>query len=252
MLFLWPHGSGDAPNIVPYIIDNPSSSVVICPGGGYHHRAAHEGEPVALWLNSIGVSAFVLNYRVAPYRHPYPFLDGKRAIRYVRYNAKDWKIDPGRIGILGFSAGAHLASMVGTSFDLGDPNASDPIDRMSCRPDALILAYPVISFEEYANRSSMLNLLGDAPSAQERQELSSHRKVSEDTPPTFLWHTADDSGVPVENSFLFAQALREKDVSFELHIFSKGRHGLGLAEDDPSVGAWTSLCETWLKGIGFI
>lgn len=248
-----PELSEHIPAIIPYVIDTqkPTGAVIVFPGGGYSHRAYHEGEPVALWLNSIGISAFVLEYRVSPYRYPYPLLDAKRAIRYVRYHAKEWNIDPDRIGVLGFSAGGHLASTVGTHFDLGDANSDDPIERISCRPDAMILCYPVISFGEFRHDGSMRSLLGDNPSQDMITLLSNETQVTADTPPTFLWHTANDSGVPVENSLLFASALSKNKVPFELHVFPDGRHGLGLAQEHPQVKVWTKLCEKWLKSIGF-
>ncbi len=259
---LWPNGAPfakgsepeDCPRITPYIVpaSKPTSAVVICPGGGYGGRAAHEGEPVALWLNGIGVSAFVLDYRVAPYRHPCELMDGQRAIRCVRHRAAEFNVDPKRVSILGFSAGGHLASSVGTHYDYGFPNAADPVEREICRPDCMVLCYPVITFAEFSHGGSMTNLLGPAPPQDLRDLLSNEKQVTADTPPTFLWHTEDDPGVPVENSLLFAQALRKNKVSFELHIFKQGRHGLGLAPDDPHVGTWTRLCEEWLEKQGFV
>lgn len=261
MISLWekdipgfdPELSDHIPAIVPYIVDreNPTGAVIVFPGGGYCRRAAHEGEPVALWLNSIGISAFVLEYRVSPYRYPYPLLDAKRAIRYVRYHAKEWNINPNRIGVLGFSAGGHLAATVGTHFDFGDRNSDDPIERVSCRPDAMILCYPVISFGEFRHEGSMNALLGDKPSQDMIALLSNETQVTADTPPAFLWHTANDPGVLVENSLLFASALSKNKVSFELHIFPEGPHGLGLAQEHPQVKVWTRLCEEWLKSMGF-
>lgn len=261
-ILLWPNGAPgakdntkeDMPSIVPYIVNDGShhGAIIICPGGGYVERAFHEGEPVALWLNSIGISAFVLNYRVAPsYRYPYPFMDIQRATRLVRYHADEWHIDPNRIGVMGFSAGGHLASTLGTHFDSGCPDAEDPIDRITCRPDAMILCYPVITFGEYRHHGSMISLLGDNPSDDMIKFLSNELHVSSDTPPTFLWHTADDEVVAVENSLLFARALRRCGVPFELHVYPHGPHGLGLALEEPSVKSWTELCARWLKDQGF-
>ncbi len=245
--------SDHIPGIIPYIIDaqEPTGAVIVFPGGGYSHRAQHEGEPIALWLNSIGISAFVLEYRVSPYRYPYPLLDAKRAIRYVRYHAQEWNIDPKKIGILGFSAGGHLAATVGTHFDLGNSDSDDPIERVSCRPDAMVLCYPVITFVEFRHDGSMRALLGDNPSPDMIDMLSNESQVTTDTPPAFLWHTANDQAVPVENSLLFAGALSKNKVPFELHIFPDGRHGLGLARENPQVREWTRLCENWLKTMGF-
>lgn len=245
--------SDQIPGIVPYLAETEqcTSAVIVFPGGGYNHKAAHEGEPVALWLNSIGISAFVLEYRVYPYQHPYPLLDAQRAVRYVRYHAHEWKIDPNRIGVLGFSAGGHLASTVGTHFDLGNSNSNDPVERMSCRPDAMILCYPVITFGEFRHDGSMKALLGDNPSRELVDFLSNETQVTSETPPAFLWHTANDQAVPVENSLLFASALSRNKIPFELHIFPDGRHGLGLAQEHPQVSGWTGLCEKWLESIGF-
>ncbi len=260
-VMLWPDGAPgalgqsreDQPRLTPYLVASPrpAAAMVICPGGGYALRAPHEGEPVARWLNGLGVSAFVLDYRVAPYRHPYPLLDAQRAIRLVRHRAREWGVDPGRVGILGFSAGGHLASTVGTHYDAGDPDAPDPVDRQSCRPDLLVLCYPVISFGPHRHSGSMKNLIGDDPPAELRELLSNELHVTADTPPTFLWHTADDAGVPVANSLLFAEALSRHGVPFALHIFPSGRHGLGLATEHPEVSAWTSLCACWLARHGF-
>ncbi len=246
--------NGEIPSLTPYILENDrvNSAIIVCPGGGYVRRAEHEGEPVALWLNSIGISSFVLNYRVAPYRYPYPLLDVKRAIRLVRFNANKFHINPNRVGILGFSAGGHLACMSAVLFDNGDPDSSDPIDKVSSRPDALILCYPVISFLRFYHKGSMTSLLGENPLEDLREFLSCENRVTKDTPPTFIWHTTDDSGVPVENSLLFVQALRRFGIPFELHIFQSGRHGLGLAKDNPYISKWTKLCEGWLRENGFI
>jgi len=242
------------PHLVPYILESGKKlpCIIVFPGGGYTHRAQHEAEPVCLWLNSIGISAFALNYRVHPYKHPAPLLDAKRAIRFVRYFSKQWNIDPNRIGVLGFSAGGHLASLVGTHFDGGDKKNNDPVERISCRPDCMVLCYPVISLAEFAHEGSKKALLGENPDPALVWTLSSHNMVSSKTPPTFLWHTSDDSSVPVENSLLFTMALKKHGVPFELHIFPHGRHGLGLATDTLYVKEWTKLCEKWFESIGFI
>lgn len=241
------------PNITPFIVDGEdlSAAVLVCPGGGYVMKADHEGRPIAKWLNSIGISAFVLDYRVHPYRHPYPSMDAKRAIRYIRSSAKDWNIDPERIGILGFSAGGHLASTVATHFDEGDKYAVDPIEKFSSRPDAVVLCYPVITFGDLRHDGSMRALLGEVPDEGLRASLCNENCVSKYTPPAFLWHTADDAAVPVENSLMFSQALSRHGVPFELHIFPTGVHGLGLAYDDPQISKWTMLCENWFKSINF-
>lgn len=248
---------GDAPPYLePYALLEPTGApkgaIVVCPGGGYARRAEHEGRPVAQWLNSLGLHAFVLHYRVAPYRHPYPLLDAQRAVRLVRARAAEWAIDPDRIGVLGFSAGGHLAATLATHWDRGDGAASDPVERQSCRPDLAILCYPVISFAApYRHLGSVKNLLGEAPSEALLHELSNETQVNSETPPAFLWHTADDGGVSVEHSLAFAQALSRHRVPFALHVFPHGRHGLGLAPDDPEVGRWTQLCAAWLRQRGF-
>ena len=241
------------PTITPYLIDpkEKHGAIIIFPGGGYQHRAHHEGEPVAEWLNTLGISAFVLNYRVSPSRHPASLADAKRAIRYVRHYAEEWSIDPQKIGILGFSAGGHLASMASTQLLEECHESTDVIDKESCRANLAILCYPVISFTQSYHEGSVHHLLGNNSSEQLRVSLSSENNVTAATPPTFLWHTADDGPVPVENSLLYAQALSKNKIPFEMHIFPNGRHGLGLAEDDPVVGKWTELCESWLKQQGY-
>lgn len=242
-------GSGhDPPRMTPYLpnVSKATGAVIICPGGGYAVRADHEGEPVAHWLNGIGLAAFVLHYRVAPARHPAPLRDAQRAIRLVRYRAREWNVDPARIAILGFSAGGHLAATAATSWDSGDPKANDPIERVSSRPDVLVLCYPVVSFGDRAHIGSMHNLLGDDPPAELRSRLSAETQVTADTPPTFLWHTADDSAVSVDHSLLFAAALASRNVPFALHVYPRGVHGLGLAEDDPEVHSWTAHCARFL------
>jgi acetyl esterase/lipase len=263
---LWPRGAPgalgretvDEPRITVYRASASSASgtaVVVCPGGGYSHLASdHEGKQVAEWLNSLGVSAFVLQYRLGPrYHHPAPLLDAQRAIRTVRARAQEWSVDPSRIGILGFSAGGHLASTAATHFDAGAPGSSDPIERQSSRPDFAVLAYPVISlFDPAAHAGSRLNLLGEAPDPALVAELSNERKVTSQTPPSFLFSTTDDGTVPVENSLRFFEALKKAGVSAELHVFAHGRHGVGLAPDDPVLSQWPKLCAVWLKGLGLL
>jgi acetyl esterase/lipase len=264
-ILLWPGGApgalGTAPEDIPTIsIYRPRPPLsngaifVVCPGGGYGRLADHEGHDVAVWLNGLGVTAGVLRYRLGPrYNHPAPSRDVARAIRFMRARAKDWDADPARLGIIGFSAGGHLASTIATRFDRGDPRAADPIDRMSSRPDVAILAYPVISMDQrITHTGSRNNLLGPNPPEKLVEELSSERHVTHDTPPTFLFHTADDEGVPVENSDRFAAALRAAKVPFELHVFEKGRHGVGLAPDDPVLKAWPQLAAAWLRARGII
>jgi acetyl esterase/lipase len=262
---LWPHGApgalgsepADVPTLSVYLPPAGKANgaaIVVCPGGGYGGLAEHEGHPVALWLNSLGVTAGVLKYRLGPrYHHPAPLQDAARALRTLRARAEEWHLDPHRIGILGFSAGGHLASTLSTHFDDGDPNATAPIDRVSSRPDVSILLYPVISFTtEYVHAGSRRNLLGDNPPRELMELLSNEKQVTRATPPTFLMHTAEDAGVPVENSLLYAAALRRAGVPFELHVYEKGRHGVGLATDDPALSAWPAACAAWLKGRGLL
>jgi acetyl esterase/lipase len=264
---LWPDGApgakGDDPKLdVPTItVYRPSegkatgASVVVCPGGGYQNLAMdHEGKQVADWLNSLGLTAAVLKYRLGPrYRHPVMLGDAARAVRTVRARSKEWGLDPKRVAILGFSAGGHLASTAGTHFDPGKPDADDPVERESSRPDRMILVYPVIALDTpYAHLGSKRNLLGNDPAHDLVASLSNETQVTRETPPTFLVHTNADAAVPPENSLLFALALRKAKVPLELHIFEKGRHGLGLGGGDPAFAAWPKLCEAWLKNQGFL
>jgi len=241
------------PTLTPYLVESKekTAAIIVCPGGGYARKAGHEGGPVAEWLQSIGISAFVLDYRVAPYHHPIPLSDARRAIQYVRAHAEEFNIDPQRIGMLGFSAGGHLAASAGVFPVDGQPEATDPVARVSSRLNCLVLCYPVISLERFYHKGSVINLLGEEPPADLRHELSLNNQVTSSTPPTFLWHTADDAGVPVENSLFFAQALSQHQVDFEMHIFRHGRHGLGLALEQPEVAEWIKLCATWLEKINF-
>jgi acetyl esterase/lipase len=228
-------------------------AVVVCPGGGYQVVAAdHEGKQVAEWLNSLGVSAFVLQYRLGPrYHHPAPLQDAQRAIRLIRSRAQQWGVDPKRVGVLGFSAGGHLASTAATHFDDGRPDAADAVDREGCRPDFAVLCYAVISLQDpAAHAGSRRNLLGDAPDPALVEQLSNERQVTARTPPTFLWHTADDGAVPVANSLLFFEALTKAGVPGELHVFPHGPHGVGLAAGDPSLSQWPHLCAVWMEGLG--
>ena len=257
---------GDVPTITVYA-PKPElatgASVVICPGGGYGFLAAsHEGSQVAEWLNTLGVTGVVLKYRLAPrYRHPAMLQDAQRAIRLVRAHAEEWKLDPKRVAILGFSAGGHLASTAGTHFDDGKADAADAVDRQGCRPDLLILGYPVVAIAtEYAHGGSRDNLLGKDADPELVKSLSNETQVTKRTPPTFLAHTNADSGVVPENSILFVLALRKAGVPVEFHLFERGQHGLGLGQGapehkiapDPAFGAWPGLCATWLKGHGFL
>lgn len=271
---LWPEGAPgamgsnieDIPTITVYRADPATASgsaIVICPGGGYGALAIdHEGHEVAEWLNSIGITGVILKYRLGPkYSHPIPLLDAQRAIRTVRARAEDWGVDTGRVGILGFSAGGHLASTTGTRFDAGTTDSEDPIERQSCRPDLMILGYPVVAMAtEFGHSGSKRNLLGEDPPEELVESLSNEKRVTSETPPTFLVHTNEDSGVAAENSLLFVLALRKAGVPVEFHLFEAGRHGLGLGgglptrgiEPDSAFSAWPGLCGTWLKRYGFV
>lgn len=264
---LWPNGAPgakgaeetDQPSLTVYPAPADRATgcaIVICPGGGYQHLAlGHEGEEIGQWLNSIGVTGFVLRYRLAPkYQHPSPMLDVQRALRTVRSRAAEWKLDPAKIGILGFSAGGHLASTAATHFDGGDPAGADPIDKVSCRPDFAILCYPVITFtdESVMHRGSRNNLIGGKPTPEMTELLSNEKQVTSKTPPTFLWHTTEDKGVQSQNSALFYMACVKAGVPAELHIYEKGKHGIGLAKNIPGPDQWSKQCEAWLRARGLL
>jgi acetyl esterase/lipase len=263
-IVVWPKGApgslgnepGDIPTLTPYLPAKEKATgaaVIVCPGGGYTHLAEHEGGPVAEWLNSLGVTAFVLKYRLGPrYHHPAPLQDAARAIRIVRSRAAEWGLDPQRIGILGFSAGGHLAATAGTHFDSGQPDTSDVIERLSSRPNVMILIYPVITMREKTHAGSKKNLLGENPTVELVALLSNDEQVTKDTPPTFLVHTQTDTAVPVENSLLFVTALRKAGVPFEFHLYERGPHGFGLGLKDPILASWPNRCADWLRLHGFV
>lgn len=249
----------DMPTLMPYLPENPAPSraaMVICPGGGYGHLANHEGDHYAKFLNGYGISAFVLKYRLgsAGYRHPVMLNDAARAVRTVRARAAEWKIDPAKVGIMGSSAGGHLASTLLTHFDGGNATDADPIERQSSRPDLGVLCYAVITMGEFTHQGSKKNLLGEAPPADLVELLSNERQVTKDTPPCFIWHTWEDNGVPVENSLQFAAALRKNKVPFDLHVYQKGGHGMGLGnrDNDPAKRhPWSQDLVFWLKAQGW-
>lgn len=261
-ILLWPDGApgalgkedADRPTLTIYRARQGSgAAVIVAPGGGYGALASnHEGRQVANLLNAAGVTAFVLKYRLGPkYRHPIELGDAQRAIRLVRARAPELGIAADRIGLMGFSAGGHLAATAGTHFDAGKADAADPIERAGSRPDFLILAYPVVSFDPAITHSgSVRNLLGETPDPKLIEDLSNDLRVTKDTPPTFLFHTNADTGVVAENSVRFYLALRRAKVPAELHIFENGPHGVGLALGDPALAAWSTLLTTWLRGRG--
>ena len=215
----------------------------------------HEGQQIAAWLNSLGVTAFVLKYRNSEngHMHPVPMMDGQRAVRTVRARAAEWNIDPARVGVLGFSAGGHLASTLATHFDAGDANTSDAVDRVSSRPDFLILCYPVITMtEKYMHAGSHDNLIGKSPDEALARNLSNDLQVTSQTPPTFIFQTDEDKTVPAENCVSFYLALRRAGVPAEMHIYQNGRHGVGLAKDVPGTSTWPERCREWMQIRGLL
>ena len=268
---LWPDGApgaggkkdGDFPQLIITRVASevPTAAVVILPGGGYHgHAMGHEGYEFADWFAAIGIQSAICTYRLRGkgnegkgYGHPRPMQDAQRAIQTLRARAKELNVDPGRVGVIGFSAGGHLCSTVSTHFLAAQSAAEDPIARVSSRPDFSILCYPVIAFEKpYTHRGSQHNLLGANPDTKLIEELSNERQVKKNTPPTFIFHTAADQVVPVENSLQYYLALQRNGVLSELHVFPEGRHGVGLARQLPGASQWSGLCQNWLKRLGML
>ncbi|MDG2359080.1 MAG: alpha/beta hydrolase [Planctomycetaceae bacterium] len=266
---LWPEGApnaqgseeSDTPTLRVYLpqeLDGGKATgtgVVICPGGGYGILAMdHEGHQLAKWFQKKGVAGFVLRYRHAPkYRHPVPMEDAQRAIRYVRANAVKLGVDAGRVGIMRFSAGGHLSSTVATHFDTGNPEAKDPVDRESCRPDFAALCYPVVSLTApYAHKGSGRNLFGPDVDQKKLESLSNDKHVTAETPATFLFHTAEDKSVDAQNSIAFFLALRKAGVASEMHIYQEGPHGVGMAPADPAVFGWKDRLLDWMRGSGLL
>jgi len=262
---LWPEGAPgalgteavDRPKLTVYRAParTAGAAMVVCPGGSYMSLASdHEGRHVAQWLNTLGVTAFVLQYRLGPrYRHPAPLHDAQRTIRLVRAKATEWAVDPNRVGILGFSAGGHLAATAATRFDDGRRDARDAVERFGSRPDLAVLVYPVITLTTPAVHSKSLgNLLGDDADSKLRESLSNELQVTPQTPPTFLVHTDEDATVPPENSILFYEALRRAKIPAEVHVFAKGSHGLGLGAKGTAFAAWPDLCAAWMRETGFL
>jgi len=265
-ILLWPNGAPgalgqedvDKPALTIYMPPNtagPMAAVIVAPGGGYARLSMNnEGRAPANYLNTLGIAAFVLRYRLGPrYHHPIELGDAQRAIRLVRSRAAEWHIAPDRIGMMGFSAGGHLASSAATHFDAGKADAADPIDRAGSRPDFTVLGYPVISFvEPWTHQGSKTNLLGDAPDPALARGLSSETQVTSSTPPAFIYHTNADTTVPVENAIAYFLALRKAGVPAEMHVFKNGPHGTGLAQQDPALAEWPRLLANWLRASGFI
>lgn len=248
----------DTPTVSVWLPDESKSTgaaVVVFPGGGYGgHAMDHEGKQIAQWLVDRGIAAFVCKYRLGrDYPHPVPLTDAQRAVRLVRANGGEHGISPDKIGVWGFSAGGHLASTISTHFDEGDPDAKDPVDRVSCRPDFAILCYPVISMKEsLTHAGSRRNLLGEQPAPELVESLSNELQVTPQTPPTFLFHTNADGAVHAEPILLYFAALRKAGVPAELHIYEKGPHGVGLAPHDPILSSWPERLQDWLKLHGIL
>ena len=246
------------PNIQVFLPSKRNATrqaVVVCPGGGYAVLAYDwEGTDIAKWLNSQGIAAIVLKYRLPSAAsqvdpHEAPLMDAQRAIRLVRQHAEEWNIDPGQIGVMGFSAGGHLASTLGTHYDSGNAKSTDPVERLSSRPDFMILGYPVISLKEHmAHIGSRNNLLGKSPSDELVARFSNELQVTEDTPPAFIFHSQDDTGVPVQHSLLFYQALVEAKVPVEMHLYPEGGHGYSLGINaNGTFTQWPATCIRWLE-----
>jgi acetyl esterase/lipase len=266
MLLLWPGGAPgalgqddpDKPAITVYMPSNttgPMTAVIVAPGGSYTRLSMNnEGRAPANYLNSLGIAAFVLRYRLGPrYHHPIELGDAQRAIRTVRSRAAEWHIAADRIGIMGFSAGGHLASSASTHFDAGHDSAADPIDRVSSRPDFAVLGYPVISLvEPFTHQGSKTNLLGEHPDPALARSLSSESQVTASTPPAFIYQTNADTTVPAENAVAYYLALRKAGVPAELHVFRNGAHGTGLAQQDPALAEWPRLLANWLRVSGLL
>jgi len=263
-MLLWPGGApgalGDAdddkPSLTAYLpASNPTkTAVIVAPGGAYVHLSmVREGSDAAHWLNAHGVAAFVLKYRLGPkYHNPIEREDGQRAIRMVRARAAEFGVTPDHVGMWGFSAGGHMAATAGTQFDAGDPAAADAIDRVSSRPDFLVLAYPVITMESaYAHAVSKQSLLGDNASPADVDSMSAELHVTAQTPPTFLFATTDDNSVPVMNSVMFYSALVKAKVPAEMHLFQHGAHGAGLAAANPMLSVWPDLLLKWMRERGY-
>ena len=262
-LTLWldeaPLGEGKSEKVkVPITVHLPApekatgTAMVICPGGGYGGRVVEgEGHGIARWLNAHGIAGVVLEYRLPAGNYHRPMLDAQRAIRVVRSHAAEWKIDPRRIGIVGFSAGGHLASTAGTHFDAGNAKSADPVERLSCRPDFMVLVYPVITMGEKTHGGSRKNLLGAAPSAELMDLFSNEKQVTAKTPPAFLTHARTDAVVPVAHSQMFYEALKKQGVAAELQEFAKGNHGYNGYKGE-EWDAWQKRSLEWLGERGLL
>ena len=268
-LTLWPDGKTpgalgaeekDVPTLTAYWPAKEKATgaaMVVCPGGGYHVLAPHEGEAYARWLNDLGIAAFVLKYRLISggYHVPDSLQDAARAIRTVRAKAAEWQLDPKRIGIMGSSAGGHLSATLSTRFDGGRSENDDPIERVSSRPDLCILCYAFILFDRNDKPERHEQFLGKNPTPEQIRAFAPALNVRSDTPPCFIWQTVGDPGVKVENALVFAEALRKANVPFDLHLYQNGPHGIGLGvkQYDPAkLHPWTRDCAFWLGEQGFL
>ena len=256
-----PHAVGEGPGHIPTLIPflpeadkATGTAVIVCPGGCYVGLALeHEGVEAAQWLQSEGIAAFVLRYRHGPeYPHPVPLEDAQRAVRKLRHHAEEWNLDPFRVGLMGFSAGGHLAACTGTAEDSGNPISRDPVEHENALPDFLVLCYPLITMEDpLAEPLTKQTLLHENPSPELVDLLSCEKQVTDYTPPAFLWHTTEDDVAPPQHSQLFHDALKAAGVESELHLFAGGPHGLGLAQEHPEASAWPGLLLQWLEARGF-
>jgi len=236
-------------------VDRPNgTAVIVCPGGGYTNQSTlREGVQYARWLSTLGVTAFVLKYRQLEYGHPAPLQDVLRAVRLVRSRATEFKIDPARLGVMGSSAGGHLAACAGTLFDHPDGRTGAALDAVSARPDFLILMYPVITMDDpYVHPGSRKALLGAHPEPAQLQLLSVEKQVTAATPPTLLIHTQEDKTVPIENSVLFFQALTRAKVPAEFYAFEHGTHGMGMKPEFGTASDWPKRAEEWLRARGLL
>lgn len=252
MIKLWnkemPHRRDDIefePHMKAYTADS-KGAVIVLPGGAYVNRAEHEGDAVGEWFQSIGITAFVVEYRTAPYSHPAEISDAQRAIRYVRHHADEYGIDRDKIAIMGFSAGGHLAGSASVHYDKEMYEPTDEIDNECAKPNASILCYPVIDMGEYRHDGSRHNLIGPRPTEDMKEFMSLHKQVNSETPEAFIWHTSSDNAVPVANSLLYAEALSRENINFEMHIYPLGEHGLGLAPNNDYVSKWSNDLVAWL------
>lgn len=234
------------PTLEAYPVTGSRGAMVVCPGGGYNHKAAHEGAPIARLLQSAGISAYVLDYRVKPCHREAPLSDAKRAIRFLKHMGYE------KVGILGFSAGGHLCCSAATLYDEGNPQSEDPIDRLSSRPDVFVPCYAVVSFGKYTHMGSRECLLGEEKDNEEWiRRFSAELNVTPDTPPAFLWHTAEDGLVPAQNTLQLAMALKDNNILFELHVYPYGHHGIGLGSENAVASQWGGQMCRFLNHLGF-